>query len=168
MPIGLLATAISKMDGIGNLAGWQWIFALEGIATVIFAIVAAIILPASIASASFLTKEEKEFALHRVRIDAGTTVTTTTHSDCVPPSSAEKTEDSKIERTEASQLVIINWEDEVFEWREVRRGLLDAQTWLTGIAYFAFVVSLYSYSLFLPTIVTGLGYSGSQAQLHTG
>jgi MFS family permease len=57
--------------------------------------------------------------------------------------------------------------DERFEWREVVRGITEIQVWLTGIAYFGLIVSLYSYSLFLPTIVSGLGYSGSQAQLHT-
>lgn len=31
---GLLAFAIAKMDGIGNLEGWRWIFILEGIVTV--------------------------------------------------------------------------------------------------------------------------------------
>ncbi|KAK7470670.1 hypothetical protein VKT23_002092 [Stygiomarasmius scandens] len=166
---GLLATAISKMDGIGGLAGWRWIFALEGIATVIVGVIAAVFLPASIATASFLTEEEKEFALRRMRADAATTVTAarTDRSDRDSPSLNEKAEDSKIERTTSPQPVIINSEDEVFEWREVRRGLVDVQTWLTGMAYFAFIVSLYSYSLFLPTIVAGLGYSGNQAQLHT-
>lgn len=31
---GLLAFAIAKMDGIGNLEGWRWIFILEGLVTV--------------------------------------------------------------------------------------------------------------------------------------
>jgi len=32
---GLLAFAIARMDGVGNLAGWAWIFVLEGMVTVI-------------------------------------------------------------------------------------------------------------------------------------
>lgn len=39
--------------------------------------------------------------------------------------------------------------------------------WLTAFAYLGIIVGLYSYSLFLPTIVSGLGYSGGRAQLHT-
>lgn len=27
---GLLAFALQKMDGIGGLSGWRWIFVLEG------------------------------------------------------------------------------------------------------------------------------------------
>lgn len=60
--IGLLATAIIKMDGIGNLAGWRWIFILEGIATFIFSIIAAILLPADVSSAPFLSEVERDFA----------------------------------------------------------------------------------------------------------
>lgn len=57
--------------------------------------------------------------------------------------------------------------EENFEWKEIIRGLFDIQAWLTGLASFALLVGLYSYSLFLPTIVAGLGYTGSEAQLHT-
>jgi len=38
---------------------------------------------------------------------------------------------------------------------------------VTGVAYGGLIVSLYSFSLFLPTIVAGLGFTGKAAQLHT-
>ena len=60
--LGLLATAIIKMDGIGGLAGWRWIFILEGIVTVLFGLIATLVLPSDIASAKFLTEEERDFA----------------------------------------------------------------------------------------------------------
>ena len=50
------------MDGIGGLAGWRWIFILEGIVTILFGIIATLVLPADISTASFLTEEEKAFA----------------------------------------------------------------------------------------------------------
>lgn len=59
---GLLATAIIKMDGIGGLAGWRWIFILEGIATVLIALMSGLFLPADIQSAKFFTEEERAFA----------------------------------------------------------------------------------------------------------
>ncbi|KAH6885642.1 major facilitator superfamily domain-containing protein [Coprinopsis sp. MPI-PUGE-AT-0042] len=37
---GLLAYGIAHMDGIGGLQGWQWIFCLEGIVTVLVAVAA--------------------------------------------------------------------------------------------------------------------------------
>ena len=60
--LGLLATAILNMHGVGGLAGWRWIFILEGIATVLLSIISAFFLPAGIVSATFLTEEERSFA----------------------------------------------------------------------------------------------------------
>lgn len=60
--LGLLATAILKMNGVGNLAGWRWIFILEGIVTVVFGLLAYFYLPANIQSATFLTDAERAFA----------------------------------------------------------------------------------------------------------
>ncbi len=59
---GLLASAILKMEGVGNLAGWRWIFILEGIATVIIAFCAWLFLPADLSTAKFFTEEERAFA----------------------------------------------------------------------------------------------------------
>jgi len=160
---GLLAFGIIQMDGVGGLAGWRWIFILEGIATVLIATFAAFSLPADIGSAKFLTVEEREFALRRFRYDNDTTrkVRLSEASQAITPEKGGP-QGSDINSTD-----VIDQEDEKFEWREVVRGLTDVQTWLTGIAYLGLIVSLYSYSLFLPTIVSGLGFSGGQAQLHT-
>ena len=35
---GLLAAAISRMDGIGGYAGWRWIFIIEGLITVVLGV----------------------------------------------------------------------------------------------------------------------------------
>lgn len=60
--VGLLSTAIIKMDGVGGFEGWRWIFILEGIATVILSIISSLVMPADISSAKFLTEEEIAFA----------------------------------------------------------------------------------------------------------
>ncbi|KAL0576632.1 hypothetical protein V5O48_005331 [Marasmius crinis-equi] len=170
---GLLASVITKMEGVGGLSGWRWIFILEGMATVLIGVAAAFFMPASFATAGFLTEEEKEFALNRFRADNSAATATDVMKNSTSPSlSIEKPEEKREERAtenhrEPFTSGTINQEEEAFEWREVVRGLKDIQTWVTGIAYFGLVVSLYSYSLFLPTIVSGLGYSGAQAQLHT-
>ncbi|KAH9853629.1 MFS general substrate transporter [Lenzites betulinus] len=169
---GLLSTAIIKMDGIGGLAGWRWIFILEGIATVGIALTSMFFLPADIASAPFFTEEEREFALRRLRTSLGVALTAPlsepsqriTAADTVDP--AEKDADTKIEVRETEE-VVVNQEDEQFEWREVLRGVKDPQVWMTAVSYMGIIISLYSFSLFLPTIVAGLGYSGGSAQLHT-
>src|SRR5512142_2526966 len=64
---GLLAFAISKMDGVGGLEGWRWIFILEGIATVLIAVLAFFALHDFPETASFLTEEERAFVVFRLK-----------------------------------------------------------------------------------------------------
>ncbi|CAG9991041.1 unnamed protein product [Clonostachys byssicola] len=73
---GLLAFAIEKMDGVGDLAGWRWIFILEGILTVVIAITLPWTLPDSPETASFLTREEKDVIHRRLEQDSGTSAGT--------------------------------------------------------------------------------------------
>jgi len=158
------------MDGIGNLAGWRWIFVLEGLATVVSGLIAAFVLPESIAGANFLTEEEKEFALGRFHQDEAITASTLdTIAAQSEPEKAEKGDAYTSEHADSPspQAKPIHMMDEKFEMSEVIRGLTDFQAWVTGIAYLGLIVSLYSFSLFLPTIVAGLGYTGKSAQLHT-
>lgn len=55
------------MDGVGGYAGWRWIFILEGIATVIVAIIAYFCLFDFPETASFLTEEERAFVIFRLK-----------------------------------------------------------------------------------------------------
>ncbi|KAI0068665.1 MFS transporter [Artomyces pyxidatus] len=171
---GLLATAILKMDGVSNLAGWRWIFILEGIATCMISLLSAAVLPATLETAGFLTEQERSFAVNRFRSDEWPAARVLTkESPLSPKHDPEKVgEEARTEVYAApspspSEPPVILQESEQFEWREVIRGLLDIQTWLTGFGYFGIIVSLYSFSLFLPTIIAGLGFSGEKAQLHT-
>ena len=62
---GLLAWAMLHMDGVAGMAGWRWLFIVEGIITVAFAGVCVFVVPNSYETAYFLTEEDK--ALMRVR-----------------------------------------------------------------------------------------------------
>ncbi|OKL62570.1 hypothetical protein UA08_02139 [Talaromyces atroroseus] len=66
---GLLAFAIDKMDGVGNLAGWRWIFILEGMATVVIAVIAYFLIYDSPDEASFLTDDEKRWVYEQLNRD---------------------------------------------------------------------------------------------------
>ena len=50
------------MDGVGGLSGWRWIFILEGITTILFGLVAWLMMPADLGSAKFFNEEERDFA----------------------------------------------------------------------------------------------------------
>ncbi|KZV75076.1 MFS general substrate transporter [Peniophora sp. CONT] len=66
---GLLAFAISFMDGIAGLEGWSWIFILEGIATVIVGVVAFFVVVDFPSTAAFLTPEERSYLVWRKKYD---------------------------------------------------------------------------------------------------
>ncbi|KAK0489449.1 MFS general substrate transporter [Armillaria novae-zelandiae] len=66
---GLLAFAIEKMDGLGNLRGWAWIFLLEGLATVVASLFAFWKLPDYPGTAKFLTPREKVHLVEVLRRD---------------------------------------------------------------------------------------------------
>ncbi|PGH15060.1 hypothetical protein AJ80_05685 [Polytolypa hystricis UAMH7299] len=70
---GLLAYGIAKMDGVGGLAGWRWIFILEGLLPVVTAFVSWYLLPDSPDRARFLTPLERKFVIKRLSQDMGST-----------------------------------------------------------------------------------------------
>ena len=78
---GLLAFAIQKMDGVANLAGWKWIFILEGLAPIVVSFTLYFLLPDKPETAKFLTKEEREFVVNRLALYTGSGMGRTTNAD---------------------------------------------------------------------------------------
>lgn len=126
---GLLARGLVEIGPRGGLKGWRWIFIIEGLLTVLCGIIAAIGLPNDLATARFLTPVEREIALERIRQDR--------------PSQEDGT----------------SGEHEPFKWSEVIRGITDIKMWLSASAYFAILSGLYSFGLFLPTIIKDSGFT---------
>lgn len=67
---GLLAYAISYMDGAGGLSGWRWLFILEGLPAIILSVVALFGLPDYPETARMLTEEERIFLNGRLASSA--------------------------------------------------------------------------------------------------
>jgi Major Facilitator Superfamily len=134
---GLLAYAIVKMDGVGNYAGWRWIFILEGLLTVAVAIASYFLLYDFPDTAPFLTREERAWATYRLRYQG----------------------------SQGSGRLIA--ESDRFEWKFVRQALTDWQLYICLFMYWGIVCPLYGISLFLPTIINDLGYTSATAQLLT-
>jgi len=127
---GLLAAAITQMDGVGGYEGWRWIFIIEGLMTVFVGIFCWWMVVDFPDTAKFLTPEEKLRALRRLRADG---------------QAAAETE--KLSR------------------KYVFAALKDWKTWGYAVCYMGCLCPLYSFSLFLPTILLGMGYEGTTAQL---
>lgn len=56
---GLLAYAILQMNGVSGLAGWRWLYIIEGVLSVLICFVSWFGLPTDPANAWFLNEEEK-------------------------------------------------------------------------------------------------------------
>ncbi|KAL4968349.1 major facilitator superfamily domain-containing protein [Aspergillus stella-maris] len=135
---GLLARGFSAIPATSTVHGsWRWIFIIEGLITCVIAASAYPLLPNSVDTATFLTPEEREFAIARLKASHRT------------PGSLSGYEP----------------EPEKFRWSEVRRGILSFQLFFTGTVYFCICCALFSFSLFLPSIIQTLGYTANEAQL---
>jgi hypothetical protein len=134
----------------------RWIFILEGILTVIVAVIAYFTLHDFPETATFLTEEERAFVVYRL-----------------------KYQDFKDEREDGAVRVA---QDDSFQWKYVKAAFLDWQIWTNIWVYWGMfhqcishlilttigiVCPLYGISLFLPSIIRGLGYTSSTAQLLT-
>lgn len=64
---GLFAYALIKMDGIQGIAGWRWLFIIEGVASVGVAIFVYFIMADDFENARFLNEEDKQ--LMRIRAE---------------------------------------------------------------------------------------------------
>ncbi|KAF7712371.1 Uncharacterized protein PECH_003315 [Penicillium ucsense] len=137
---GLLARGLAAIGPRGGLEGWRWILIIEGLLTFACGILSFLALPNSIDSASFLTAEEKDFGRERLIMD-----------------------------NPVQQTGTIAAEVDAFKWSEVRRGILDPQVWFSASAYFAILSGLYSFGLFLPTIIQNLQFAkdANEVQLWT-
>ncbi|KAJ8065614.1 hypothetical protein OCU04_006289 [Sclerotinia nivalis] len=117
--------------------GWPFIFFVEGAITVIFGIVTMFFLPHTPSHSKFLTEEERYVAIHRMKLD---------YRGASP---------------------VANIDNEKFSWHWVKLAVFNWNTWLLSLNFFAVITPIYSFSLFLPTIITALGYTRVNANLLT-
>ncbi|KAL4931455.1 major facilitator superfamily domain-containing protein [Aspergillus undulatus] len=137
---GILAWAIAKMDGVGNYAGWRWIFILEGILTVLVGVVAPFAMYDFPETAKFLTDEERKYVIYALQNQ-------TTGQDAFRQEVVEETAK--------------------FRTKYVLDALTDWQIYIALFMYWGITCPLYGISFFLPSIIKDLGYTSSTAQLLT-
>ena len=68
---GLLAAALSHMDGIGGYRAWRWVFIIEGLLTVVVSLLFFFAIPDFPENAKFLSPAEKEFVKRRIEEEQG-------------------------------------------------------------------------------------------------
>ncbi|KAG8884464.1 hypothetical protein FRB97_004238 [Tulasnella sp. 331] len=67
----ILATGFTKMEGLGGVAGWSWIFIMEGLLTIILSFGAWFLLIDFPDRNNFLSAEETKIVLARIDADRG-------------------------------------------------------------------------------------------------
>jgi ACS family tartrate transporter-like MFS transporter len=65
-----LGAALLKLDGWHGLAGWQWLFVLEGVPSMLLAFAVLAYLPDNPAAAKWLTDEERQWLAQRLAREA--------------------------------------------------------------------------------------------------
>ncbi|KAE8368078.1 major facilitator superfamily domain-containing protein [Aspergillus caelatus] len=68
---GLFAAAILQLDGAHNIAGWEWLFIIEGSATVGIGAICALIMPEFPHNSRILSQIERDLAVWRIESEAG-------------------------------------------------------------------------------------------------
>lgn len=117
--------------------------------------VAFFFLPNTPSTAKYLTPEEQKFAAARLQADLhGAT-------------SHEHVEEEKFNWQAVSLVIRSSRIREADTAAQVKFAILNVNTLLMSFNFFLILVPIYSYSLFLPTIIKGMGYDAVTAQLFT-
>lgn len=150
---GLLAYAIEKLDGRAGVAGWQWIFLIEGLIPIALSLVIWKILPNSPETASFLTQPERDLLVRRLQDDSSSGQGKATNNDKM-----------------GKQHIIAGLSD----WK-IYAGVVIFWANTVGVYGYVFLESAQvigytntrRFTATVPTVINGLGYSSANAQLLT-
>ena len=168
---GLLATGLAEIKYHGYNR-WPWIFIVEGIITVVYGLVAIWFLPATPSHATFLSQAEREAAVHRMGLDAHgankesrvETEQFSWHWVCRPYLCIDTVTEA-IRFAWLCSMLLPYCSVSIFLLSSHRKRMRKISKMfgrrLTDMH------RIYSFSLFLPTIISSLGYSSVKAQLFT-
>jgi MFS transporter, ACS family, tartrate transporter len=67
--MGLIAGSLLGLQGKGGLAGWQWLFLIEGLPAIMLSLVFLFYLPTGPAEATWLTENERQWILHHINAE---------------------------------------------------------------------------------------------------
>ncbi|ODQ65401.1 MFS general substrate transporter [Nadsonia fulvescens var. elongata DSM 6958] len=127
---GLIGAGIvDGMDGVKGLAAWRWLFLIEGVITIAIVPIAYLVLPDFPATTKWLSEQERDMALWRMRRDVGQ-----------DDSNGEK-QTKKQEFSQGFQMAI-----------------KDIKVWL-NVLIMVFIVGAAGVTNFFPTVVGTLNYS---------
>ena len=142
---GILARGIAEMSGVGGKAAWAWIFILEGLLSVLVSMGAYWAIndyPSTYVTYPHYVTRLKKYSAKFLTPE-------------------EKLE---VERRLADDHGNLS---NVFDYKYVWQAIGDWKIYIHMLICMAGFCPIYSFSLFLPTIVKNMGYTSNDAQLMT-
>ncbi|KAH9451524.1 hypothetical protein Pst134EA_025474 [Puccinia striiformis f. sp. tritici] len=134
---GTFAYTLTRLDGALGLAGWAWVFIIEGMLTVLGGSVGFYLFPSSLDDAGFLTADEKKAVCERLHRDRS-------------PVAAGSLLDEKPFRSSGFQI-----------WQAIR----SPHVGLCCLAFFFAGTNVNSLTYFQPSILNSLGYGPSVSRV---
>ncbi|KAA8895790.1 major facilitator superfamily domain-containing protein [Sphaerosporella brunnea] len=131
----ILAYGLMQMDGVGGLAGWRWIFIIEGIITVLVALFSFL---------AIIDFPDKVLAKRNGRFLSATDV---------------EIIKGRIERDRADSIA------DPITWAKVGKHLSDFKLWVFALLFMCTAVPAYAFGLFLPILLEGMGFTAGMSQL---
>ncbi|KAL8838056.1 MAG: hypothetical protein Q9170_002292 [Blastenia crenularia] len=141
------------MAGVGGYNGWRWMFIIEGLGTVILAVIAKFVIPDWPETAKFLTPKERALAVRRI------------HEDM-----AEAAMDDF--DTKSRRRIFLDWKIwtgcvSCFNSLPFASYLSLTQRYTSAIIYLGCANNGYSGAFFTPTILKQLGWTSIKAQVYS-
>jgi sugar phosphate permease len=138
---GLISYGVLHLEGLWGLHGWQLLFLVEGIPSVLSGFLTYFYLPNEPMDCDFLTPEEQQCAVDRLA-----------HARQIPVANQETIPAEQLQKKKIS-------------WEDLRNTLLDWRVWALSFLYLNILITLYSLSFFLPAIIGQFGYSVLKSNL---
>lgn len=142
---GILARGIAEMSGVGGKAAWAWIFILEGLASILVSMVAY----------WCIYDNYQTYVSCRISATDRTLISLSAHF-LTPKEKAEVER-----RLQVDQGHLSNDFDMKYVWQAIK----DWKIYIFMLICMAGFCPIYSFALFLPTIIKNMGYTANDAQL---
>ena len=132
---GPLSGPLLSLHGTSGLAGWQWLFGIEGTLSVVVGLIAYRLLDSKIADAQWLLESEKAALIERIELEDRARVLAAKSEEAAGATASDSHSDSHSHSHS--------------RWKR----LLSPQVLLFCAIYFVIQLSIYANTFWLPTIV---------------
>ncbi|KAJ0163404.1 putative transporter [Colletotrichum tanaceti] len=158
---GLMAAGFGQIK-VPGYVGWPWLFFIEGGLTVVLGLGLLFVLPHTPAEAKFLTPPERELAVRRMQAQDRWH-----YLDTSRPVDVDVDVDPEAviggARADGGALVV----KDPLTWATVKGAIFNVVTMTMAIGAFFSIQAIYSFAMFLPTIIATMGYKSLKASLMT-